>query len=288
VEKRALGRTGQMSSLLILGGFALSNVKQKEADAGIELALQAGINQVDVSPLYGEAEARLGSWIKRDGADFFLGCKTAERSKAGAWEGLKSSLDRLKADHFDLFQLHMVDNEKELATALGADGALEAILEARQQGLVRFVGITGHHPPLHNQALASFDFDTVMFPLNRIHAAHFRGWNDWRKLLKTCQEKGVGVLAIKMAAKRNWEKRGEGQHPFNTWYEPFSQDEDLRKGCRYTLSQAITGAVLPGDLALWPALIKAAQEFRPLSLKEQRGLVSEVAVFEPLFAPFME
>ena len=110
-----------MSSILTFGGFALSRVKQKEADAGIEMALEAGINHVDVSPIYGEAEARLGSWFGRHGNSFFLGCKTAERTKTGAWEGLQRSLETLKVDHFDLYQFHMVDNHRELDTILGRE-----------------------------------------------------------------------------------------------------------------------------------------------------------------------
>ncbi len=182
----------------------------------------------------------------------------------------------------------MVDNKKELEAALGPDGALEAILDAKKEGLVRFIGITGHHPPLHDQALQRFKFDTVMFPLNRVHAAHFSGWNDWRELLNTCRERQVGVLAIKMAAKRNWENRDQAEQPFNTWYEPFSQSDELEKCCRYTLSQDISSAVLPGDLGLWPPLIKTAERFKPLGLKEQDALVVEVSAFAPLFAPFME
>jgi aryl-alcohol dehydrogenase-like predicted oxidoreductase len=288
MEKRRLGRTGQMSSILTFGGFALSEATQKEADKGIEMALKAGINHVDVSPIYGQAEARLGSWFARHGNSFFLGCKTAERTKNGAWEGLKRSLENLKVDHFDLYQFHMVDNNRELAEILGPAGALEAVLEAKKQGLVRFIGITGHHPPLHDEALKRFDFDTVMFPLNRVHAAHFSGWNDWRPLLKTARQKDLGVLAIKVAAKRLWDVPGEGNHKYNTWYEPFDEAGEIEKCYRYTLSQDITSAVMPGELKLWPAIIDAAERFKPLTLKEQRPIISEVKQYPPLFASWME
>jgi aryl-alcohol dehydrogenase-like predicted oxidoreductase len=288
VEKRKLGKTGQMSTLLTLGGFALSRVKQKEADAGIEMALKAGINRVDVSPLYGEAEARLGSWFRRHGNTFFLGCKTAERTKEGAWDGLKRSLDTLKVDHFDLYQFHMVDNIENLNTILGPGGALEAVLEAKKQGLVRFIGITGHHPPLHNEALQRYDFDTVMFPLNRVHAANFSGWNDWRVLLKTARARDVGVFAIKSVAKRLWEGPQQEEHQYNTWYEPFDEVPEIEKCCRYTLSQDITSAVMPGELKLWPALIAAAERFKPLTVQEQKTVISDVAKYPPLHASFMD
>jgi aryl-alcohol dehydrogenase-like predicted oxidoreductase len=288
LEKRRLGKTENLSTIITFGGFALSRATQKEADAAIELALKAGINHIDVSPIYGQAEERLGSWFERHGNSFFLGCKTAERTRAGAWEGLKRSLETLKVDHFDLYQFHMVDNPTELNTILGAGGALEAVLEAKKQGLVRFIGITGHHPPLHNAALKRFDFDTVMFPLNRVHAAHLNGWNDWRPLLKTAQQKDVGVLAIKVAAKRLWPDGEEADHRYNTWYEPFDKLSELERCYQYTLSQNITSAVMPGEAKLWPAIIKAAERFQPLPEKELLELISEVAGYPPLHADWME
>jgi aryl-alcohol dehydrogenase-like predicted oxidoreductase len=288
VEKRRLGRTGQMSSILTFGGFAIGWVNQKEADAAIEMALKAGINHVDVSPIYGGAESRLGSWFQRHGNDFFLGCKTEARTKTEAWESLKRSLETLHIDHCDLFQFHGVKNNSELNTILGPGGALEAFLEAKAQGLLRFIGITGHFPPLFNEALKRFDFDTVMFPLNRVHAAHFNDRNDWRALLKTARKKDVGVFAIKSVAKRVWEDGDEAPHKYNTWYEPFDEAEEIEKSLRYTLSQDITSVALPGELKLWPMVIAAAQRFRPMTPKEQRQVISEAAQYEPLFAPWME
>jgi len=287
MEKRKLGRTGQMSSIITFGSFALSRAGQKESDTAVEMALEAGINHVDVSPLYGDAEKRLGSWFGRHSNSFFLACKTAERTKQGAWEGIKKSLDTLKVDHFDLYQFHMVDSRKDLDTILGPGGALEAVLEARQQGLLRHIGITGHHPPLYNEALERFDFDTVLFPLNRVHAAHFTEWNDWRTLLNTARQKQVGVLAIKSVAKRLWpEDQGQNQK-YNTWYEPFDQALDIAKSLHYTLSQDVTSAVMPGELKLWPMVIQAAKNFKPMTVAEQLQVVSEVAQYPALFAPFM-
>ena len=289
MEKRILGRTGQESSILTFGGFAVGyNVTQKQADAAIESALEAGINRVDVSPIYGEAEVRLGSYFKRHGNSFFLGCKTSDRTKSGAWESLKQSVDRLHVDHFDLFQFHSVRNEAELDTIFGPEGAMEAVQEAKKQGLVRFIGITGHHPVLFNKALQRYDFDTVMFPLNRVHAAHFNEWNDWRPLLETARRKNTGVFAIKSVAKRVWPQGEDSPHPYNTWYEPFNKAGEIEKCLRYTLSQDITSAVLPGELSLWPAAIKAAQHFKSMDLKEQQEAVAEVSEYPPLHAEWME
>lgn len=288
MEQRRLGRTEQMSSVLIFGGFALFRIKQKDADAAIEMALENGINQVDVSPIYGEAEKHLGSWFKRHGKQFFLTCKTAERKKKGAWEGIKRSLETLHVDHFDVFQLHGVDDIKVLKTALGPGGAMESILEAKDQGLVRYIGITGHNPPVQNQALRLFDFDTVMFPLNRVHGAHPTDWNDFRPLLKTARQKDVGVMAIKSVAKRAWENRQANVHHYNTWYEPFDEAAEIERSLRYTLSQDITAAVLPGELSLWPMMIAAAQRFKPLTAAEQQNVMAGVKQYQPLVGPQMD
>ena len=288
MEKRRLGKTEHMSSILIFGSFALFRISQKAADAALEMALENGINHVDVSPLYGDAEKHLGSWFKRNGKKFFLGCKTHERRKAGAWESLQRSLETLKVDGFDLFQLHGVDNAEVLDTVLGPGGAMEAVLEAKKQGLVRFIGITGHNPPLHNEALRRFDFDTVMFPLNRVHAVHPTDWNNFQPLLKTARQKDVGVMAIKSVAKRAWEGSQARSHPYNTWYEPFDEASEIEKSLWFTLSQDITAAVLPGELQLWPMIIDAAQRFKPLDKQTQREFMSQAAQYQPLVGPQMD
>lgn len=288
MEKRRLGKTGHMSSIIACGGFALFRSKQKEADAALEMALDNGINHIDVSPLYGQAEKRIGSWLGRNGKQFFIGCKTAERNKEGARESLQRSLETLKIDHFDLFQLHGVDTIEVLDIALGPGGAMEAILEAREQGLVRFIGITGHNPPVQNEALRRFDFDTVMFPLNRVHAAHVTDWNNFRPLLKTARQKDVGVMAIKSVAKQAWEDHAPASHHCQTWYEPFTGAEDIEKSLWYTLSQDITSAVLPGELKLWPTVIDTAKRFKPLNAKKQQEVISQAARYQPLVGPRMD
>jgi aryl-alcohol dehydrogenase-like predicted oxidoreductase len=288
MEKRRLGRTEQMSSILIFGGFALFRVTQKVADAAIEMALENGINHVDVSPVYGDAEKHLGSYFKRHGKKFFLGCKTHERLKAGARESLLRSLDTLKVDSFDLFQLHGVDTPEVLDTCLGPGGALEAILEAKEQGLVRFIGITGHNPPNHNKALRRFNFDTVMFPLNRVHAVHPTDWNDYAPLLKTARQQDVGVMAIKSVAKQAWPTRQANTQHYNTWYEPFDDASEIEKSLWFTLSQDITAAVLPGELKLWPMIISAAKRFKPLDKPAQQEFMAGAAQYQPLVGPRMD
>ena len=288
METRRLGKTGHMSSILIFGGFALFSVEQKQADAALETALEKGINHIDVSPIYGEAEARIGSWIGRNGKQFFLACKTHERSKSVAWENLQRSLETLKVDHFDLFQLHGVDDRDTLNTVLGPGGALEAVLDARDQGLVSYIGITGHQPATQKEALDRFDFETVLFPLNRIHAAHLQDWNDFFTLLETARQKDVGVMAIKSVAKGTWDESVSTSHRYNTWYEPFDEASEIRKSLQYTLSQDITSAVMPGDLKLWPMVIDAAESFKSLSEEEEKRIVSQAVRYQPLAGPRMD
>ncbi|HEY98491.1 MAG TPA: aldo/keto reductase [Dehalococcoidia bacterium] len=288
METRRLGRTGHMSSIITFGGFALLQASQKDADKALETALANGINHIDVSPLYGQAEKRIGSWFGRNGKRFFLGCKTHEREKTEAWESLKRSLDTLKVDHFDLFQFHGVDSIETVKKILGPGGALEAVIEARNQGLLKYIGITGHRPDVQNEALDLFDFDTVMFPLNRVHAAHPEKWNDFLPLLKTAREKDAGVFAIKSVAKQLWEKPDRASHAYQTWYEPFDEASEIEKSLWFTLSQDITSAVLPGDLRLWPMVMDAAKRFKPLDDGAQKEVISKAAQYQPLVGPNMD
>ncbi|MFC2016778.1 aldo/keto reductase, partial [Chloroflexota bacterium] len=272
---------GHMSSIIALGGAALWQIKQAEADVAIEMAIDHGVNHFDFSPTYGQAEIRIGSWLRRSKKKVFLGCKTRERGKNQAWEGLKRSLERLQVDHFDLFQLHGVDDTETLNVVLGPGGALEALLEAKEQKLIRFIGITGHRPFVHLDALNRFNFDTVMFPLNRVHAAHRDDWNNFLPLLEIAHQKDVGVMAIKSIAKRPW----EANRSYRTWYEPFDKRAEIEDSLWYTLSQDICTAVMPGEIQLWSIVIGTAERFKPMDAKEQEGAVLKVMQYQPLVAP---
>ena len=287
MQTRRLGRTDHLSSIIAFGSYALFQASPYESDKAIASALENGINHFDVSPIYGQAENRIGSWIKRHGQNFFLGCKTHERTKESAWESLKRSLDALRVDCFDLFQLHGVDDKMILEKVIGPGGALEAILEARDQGLVRHIGITGHRPDIQMEALSNFNFDTVMFPLNRVHAAHPQEHNNFIPLLERARKKDIGVLAIKAIAKGLWQKP-ESSRRFQTWYEPFETQNDLQDSLWFTLSQDIHSAVLPGDLRLWPTMIKAAQEFLPLESSVLESIISRSISYVPLEGPQMD
>lgn len=280
MERRRLGKTGNMSSILTFGSAAFWQVSSAEAEAAIELATEHGVNHFDVSPTYGQAEVRLGPWMEKHHEGVFLACKTTERSRTKAWETLKRSLETLKVDYFDLYQFHGVNDLEALNVVLGPGGALEAVLEAREQGLVRYIGITGHRPFVQVEALNRFDFDTVLFPLNRVLAAHRNDYTDFTVLLSLVEQKDVGTIAIKAVAKRPWQA---AMHMYRTWYEPFNEQAEIDKSLWYTLSQGITTAAMPADLSLWPLVIDSAERFRALNAQEQEQAVSEARRYRPIF-----
>ncbi|MBL7165648.1 MAG: aldo/keto reductase [Dehalococcoidales bacterium] len=282
MENRRLGRTEHLSSVLTFGAAALWQVTEAEAEAAIDLAVGHGVNHIDVAPSYGQAEIRLGPWLEKHRNSVFLACKTGERSKAGAWESIKQSLDRLRVDHFDLFQFHAVNDVETLNVILGPGGALEAVLEAKEQKLLRHIGITGHRPFVLVDAIQRFQFDTVLFPLSRVLAAHRNDYTDFSILLDQARQKDVGTIAIKSVARQPWQGT---MHMYRTWYEPFSRQADIDKCLWYTLSQGVTTAAMPGDLSLWPLLIDAAERLRALDEQEQDEMVSEARRYRPIFPP---
>jgi len=282
METRRLGKTGHFSSIVIFGGAAFWLVNQAEADAALELAAAHGINHIDVSPTYGQAEIHLGSWLKdkKHRASVFLGCKTMKRDKTEAATELKESLQTLQTDYFDLYQFHGVDDMATLHKILGPDGALTAVREAQRAGIVKYIGITGHKPSFLAEALKVFDFDTVMFPLNRVEAVHPSQANEYQALLEIAKEKDTGTLAIKAVTKSPWDRQ---MHMYKTWYEPFDTQAEIDMSLWWTLSQDITAAALPGDLRLWPAIIDAAERFQRMSTAERDEALAAVKKLQPLF-----
>ena len=280
MEKRRLGKTEHMSSVLTFGSAALWQVTQAEADSAIELAIEHGVNHFDVSPRYGQAEMRLGPWMEKHHDEVFLACKTTERSKVKAWESIRQSLETLRVDYFDLYQFHGVNDLETLNVILSPGGALEAVLEAKEQELVRHIGITGHRPAVHVEALNRFQFDTVLFPISRVLAAHRNDYTDFMVLLEVAGQKDVGTIGIKALAKRPLQA---AMRMYRTWYEPFSEQEEIDKSIWYVLSQGITTAAMPADLSLWPLVIDAAERFRVIDTPEQEAAVSEVRRYRPIF-----
>ncbi len=285
MEKRRLGRTNHMSTVMIFGGAALYDATPQDASAAIELVRSHGVNHFDVAPSYGKAEELIGPWLADHRSEVFLGCKTLERTRDGAWQELHRSFEKLHVKDFDLYQLHAVGEMEELEQALRPGGAIEALVEARDRGLVRFLGITGHGyraAEVHAAALERFDFDTVMTPLNFVQWADPAWRASFERLLEVARARDVGLMIIKTAARGPW---SEGPHTHTTWYRPFDTPEMIEQAVRFVLSQPVTAFAQPGDLSLLPLALAAAENFRPLSEDEQRALVQSAAAYEPLFAP---
>jgi aryl-alcohol dehydrogenase-like predicted oxidoreductase len=283
MEKRRFGRTGHRSTVAIFGAAAFYEVTQAVADAAMEQVIAAGVNHIDVAPSYGLAEERLGPWLARERERFFLGCKTQERTREAAAAELHRSLGRLQVDRFDLYQLHAVTNMEELDQVTGPGGALEAILDAREKGLVRFIGITGHGvevPAVFLEALRRFDFDTVLFALNFVQYADPVFRHDAVELLCQCRDRDVGVMIIKAIAKGPW---GERERLYNTWYRPFDQPDEIEAAVRFALSQDVTGLCTAAEVSILPLFLDACERFTPMTLAEQEALIARAGQYEPLF-----
>jgi aryl-alcohol dehydrogenase-like predicted oxidoreductase len=284
METRRFGRTGHMSTVAIFGAAAFGQVTQAQADASMELVIAAGVNHIDVAPSYGEAELRLGPWLARERKRFFLGCKTTERTKAGAAAELRRSLERLRVDSFDLYQLHAITTMEELDQVTAPGGALEAALDARAEGLTRYLGITGHGvdaPAIYLEALRRFDFDSVLFPINFVQYANPTYRRNAEELVRQCRARDVGTMIIKAICRRPW---GNRPHAYNTWYEPFDDPDHIQQGVNFALSQDVTGLCTTGDVRVLPLFLEACKRFAPMSQAEQAALVATANQYEPLFA----
>jgi len=284
METRRFGRTGHMSTIAVFGAAAFWQISQEDADKVMEQIIEAGINHLDVAPGYGQAEIRIGPWMPRERERFFLGCKTTERTKEGAWNELQVSLKRLQTGTFDLYQFHAITTMEELDAVTMKGGALEAFVEARREGLIKFIGITGHGanaPQIYLEALRRFDFDSVMFPLNFVQLANpeFRKYAE--ELIATCKAKDVGTLLIKTVTKGPW---GERQHTATTWYEPFDKSDEIQRAVNFALSYDVTGLCTAGDTRVLPLVIKACENFSRLNNEEMEEMIKSGKQYEPLFA----
>jgi len=284
IEYRVLGKTGLKVSIITIGGCAPGFASSHEdAIKAVENAIGAGLNVIDVAPTYGEAENRLGPLIKKYRSRLIVTEKTKERTKEGAWKELKSSLEKLGVEYFDVYQFHAVDTLEDLEKIFDKDGAIHAFIEARDIGLIRNIGITSHNIRIAIKALEKFDFDTVMVPINVGSMILPRPENDFRPLLKIAVDRNVGVIAIKAIARRRWLAP---QKRYHTWYEPFEEQEDIDKSLWFTLSQdGVATYSMACALTLWPMIINAAQRFRKLNKKEREEIMQYFAKKEvkPLF-----
>ncbi len=282
MERRRLGRTEHQSSVAILGGAAFWDASQEQAEEGFARALAAGVNHLDVAPQYGRAESVLAPMVAAHRAELFVACKTLRHNADGVRSQLEVSLERLGCDAFDLYQLHAVTDLAELDRR--AD-ALDAMLRARDEGMCRFVGITGHNlttAAAQLEALRRYDLDTVMLPLNPRVMADPTYRNDVDALLELAEARDVGVMAIKVGAARPWAV----DEPFaTTWYEPYTTEDDLRRGFSFALSLPnVAACCTPGDLGVLPVALQAANTAVALGSSDRDAAIKLVA-HEPSIVP---
>jgi aryl-alcohol dehydrogenase-like predicted oxidoreductase len=262
IPSSPFGRTGHISTRVIFGAAALGSVTQAEADATLDVLLQYGINHIDTAASYGDAELRLGPWMKRHRPDFFLATKTGDRTRQTARDSIHRSLERLQTDKLDLIQLHALIEPQEWETALGPGGALEACLEAREQGLVRFIGITGHNVTIaasHRRALERFDFDSVLLPYSYIMMQNATYAADFNALLEVCQARNIAVQTIKSIVRAPW---GERAHTRNTWYDPLEDQEAVDHAVHWVLGEPQVFLNTVGDIHVLPKVLEAASRFK--------------------------
>jgi aryl-alcohol dehydrogenase-like predicted oxidoreductase len=263
IERRPFGRTGHASTCTIFGAAALGRVTQDEADRTLDLLLERGVNHIDTANSYGESERRIGPWMPRHRDQFFLATKTEERSYAGAREHLHRSLDLLRTDHIDLWQMHCLVKPDEWERAFSAGGAIDAFIEAKEQGLVRFLGVTGHYTVagwMHRRSLERHDFDSVLLPYNYAMMQNPTYSADFESLLAICAERSVAVQTIKSCTRGPW--AGEGRTAA-TWYEPFSAQQDLDTAVQWALRRPGIFLNTPGDIHILPRVLDAAARLQP-------------------------
>jgi aryl-alcohol dehydrogenase-like predicted oxidoreductase len=283
IAQHTFGRSGHSSSRVLLGGAAFAQVTQAETDTAIDLALSFGVNHVDVAASYGEAEVRIGDWIRRHGKPFFLATKTGERTAAKAREQIQRSLERLQVDQVDLLQLHHLIDPQEWETALGPGGALEAVIEAREQGLTRFIGVTGHGvtaPGMHFRALERFDFDSVLLPFSYTMAQNAQYLGEFQRLVKTCQERNVAVQTIKSIVHRPW---GDTTPTRATWYRPLEDQAAIDRAVHWVLGHAGLFLNSVADVHILPKVLEAADRFVASPTDAEMQMLVEELQMAPLF-----
>jgi len=286
METRPLGETGHESSILTYGSIALNFVDQERANEMVEEALDAGVNHFDVAPTYGDAEVKLAPKLQEHREDIFLGCKTQERTYYGAWGELHRSLERLGVEKIDLYQFHALTRYDELDAILGEyspemaqgdhdPGALQAMLDAKEAGLIDHIGLTSHgDPSLIRDAIKRIpELETVMFPYNYTLEAKEGPEYDYGSVLDLAEEEGLGTLCIKGFAKGPWdEDLPEDERPYDTWYEPYDTKEEIEESLRFALSQGMTSIPNAGDPQLVPMILEAAEDYEAMSEDEQAEL----------------
>jgi aryl-alcohol dehydrogenase-like predicted oxidoreductase len=283
IARRRFGRTGHASTVTLFGGAALARATQDEADRALELLLRYGVNHIDTAARYGDSELRIGAWMPRHRRDFFLATKTGSRTAREARDDIHRSLERLRVDRVDLIQLHSLAHPDDWEQALGADGALEAAVEAREAGLARFIGVTGHGwtiAAMHRRSLARFDFDSVLLPYNFFMAQDVRYRAAFEALLAECRARDVAVQVIKTIARGPW---ATTERTHTTWYQPLQAVADIDRAVHWALGIPSIHLNTVGDLTLLPRVLDAASRFDQPPADDAMAAVAQAQRMTSLF-----
>lgn len=283
IPVQPFGHTGHQSTRLLFGAAALGNVSQDEADQTMELIREHGINHIDTAASYGDAELRLGPWLETHRDEFFLATKTGERTRADAYNEIQRSLERLRTDQIDLIQLHNLVDEEEWRIVFSPGGALEGVVEAKEDGFVRFIGVTGHGVTVaaqHLRSLQEYPFDSVLLPYNFPMSRNERYIADFEALVALCVERGVAIQTIKAITRGPW---GDHEPTANTWYEPLTDQDAIDTAVGWVLGRDGVFLNTVGDIHILPKVIDAAERFTQRPNEVQMRALEGAFGLEPLF-----
>ncbi len=262
IPEKVFGKTGHVSKRVIFGAAAFMQVTQKEADETLDLLLKYDINHLDVAASYGDAELRLGPWMPKHRDKFFLATKTEMRTYSEARAELETSLKRLQTDSVDLWQMHVLINPEEWEIAMGQDGALKAFIEAKEEGLVKYLGVTGHGvntPAMHLKSLERYDFDSVLLPYNYVMMQNPKYAEDFKKLEQICLLKNIAIQTIKSLARG---PLGEQKKVRAVWYDPLENESAITNSVHWVLGNENVFLNTVGDIHLLPKVLEAADKFK--------------------------
>lgn len=279
MEKRVLGKTGEELSIIGFGGIVIAQEDQKYANEYVSEAIDCGVNYFDVAPTYMDAEEKLGYALESRRREVFLACKTEDRTRAGAEDLLHRSLRKLKTDYFDLYQLHAMSTMEDVERAFGPNGAMETFIQAKEAGVIRFIGFSAHSEEVALALLDRYEFDSMLLPINW---ASMMNENFGIQAMKKAEERGTARLAIKAMARTVWDVDADRKYS-KPWYEPIDDESLANLALRYTLSQPITAAIPPGDTILFKRALKTAMEYKPITPEEVEILKANAVGLKPLF-----
>jgi len=283
IVKQLFGNTGHLSTRTIFGAAALRNVTQIEADQTLDMLLKYGINHIDTAAGYGESELRIGPWMEKHRNKFFLATKVFRRSYKDARDQIDLSLKRLQVTTIDLMQIHNLTDPRSWKKVMGPDGALKAIVEAREQDLIKYIGITGHGytvAAMHTRSLEQFEFDSVLLPYNYMMMQDPKYTADFESLLKLCKDRNVAVQTIKSLAYRPWGNKKKTQ---TTWYEPFEDQFNIDRAVHWVLNREGIFLNTSAEIHLLPKVLDAASRFKIGPPEEEMQSKASQLGMKPIF-----